>query len=58
MLALDAAAVACTVSFYSVAPATGYFMVPYLAWLSFATCLNYSIWQLNKPVNEKKINGD
>ncbi|KAJ8709879.1 hypothetical protein PYW08_009883 [Mythimna loreyi] len=58
MLALDAAAVACTVSFYNVTPNTGYFMVPYLAWLAFATSLNYSIWVLNKPINEKKRDGD
>uniref|UniRef100_A0A2A4JSF8 Peripheral-type benzodiazepine receptor n=1 Tax=Heliothis virescens TaxID=7102 RepID=A0A2A4JSF8_HELVI len=58
MFALDAAAVACTISFFNVSSTSGYLMIPYLAWLSFATCLNYSIWQLNKPVNEKKVNGD
>lgn len=59
MLALDATAVACTYSFYNIEPTTAYFMVPYLGWLSFATCLNYSIWQRNKPTRgSKKISSD
>ncbi|CAB3232517.1 unnamed protein product [Arctia plantaginis] len=48
MLALDVTAVACTVSFYQTTPVAGYFMLPYLGWLTFATCLNYSIWRRNK----------
>ncbi|XP_063834770.1 translocator protein-like [Ostrinia nubilalis] len=48
MLALDAAAAVCTASFMQVNRTAGYLMLPYLAWLGFATCLNYSIWQLNK----------
>ncbi|XP_041985434.1 translocator protein-like [Aricia agestis] len=53
IIALDAAAAACTASFIAVNKNTVYFMVPYLAWLSFATALNYSIWQLNKDDGEK-----
>ncbi|XP_063389577.1 translocator protein-like [Cydia fagiglandana] len=53
--ALDVAAAACALSFYEVNPTTAWFMLPYLAWLGFATCLNYSIWQLNKKDNEKKV---
>jgi tryptophan-rich sensory protein len=27
---------------------SGVLLIPYLAWVSFATVLNYNIWQLNK----------
>ncbi|KAI5641055.1 tspO/MBR family domain-containing protein [Phthorimaea operculella] len=54
ILALDAAATACTISFATINKITLYFMIPYLCWLSFATSLNYSIWQLNKDGNEEK----
>ncbi|KAL0811570.1 hypothetical protein ABMA28_009954 [Loxostege sticticalis] len=54
MLALDAAAAACTISFMFASRTAGYLMLPYLAWLGFATCLNYTIWQLNKDgISEK-----
>ncbi|KAI8422902.1 hypothetical protein MSG28_014014 [Choristoneura fumiferana] len=54
MLILDAAAAVCAVSFYEINPKTAYFMLPYLGWLSFATCLNYTIWQLNKDKKSDK----
>ncbi|CAH0721314.1 unnamed protein product, partial [Brenthis ino] len=53
ILALDAAATACTVSFFNVNKNTLYFMAPYLCWLTFATCLNYTIWQLNRDGKKK-----
>jgi|SRR3989344_2280681 len=34
--------------FLPISPLAGLFMLPYLAWVSFATALNYSIWKLNK----------
>lgn len=34
-------------AFYSIKPLAAYLLVPYLAWVSFAAFLNYSIWQLN-----------
>ncbi|XP_014365187.2 translocator protein [Papilio machaon] len=48
ILTLDIAAAMCAVSFFKVNSNTAYFMTPYLCWLAFATCLNHSIWELNK----------
>jgi len=47
ILALTATAAACGVQFYGINKIAGYIFVPYLAWLSFATALNYSVWKLN-----------
>lgn len=33
--------------FYKVNKVASYLLIPYLFWVSFATILNYSIWQLN-----------
>lgn len=41
---------ATTVSFWHVLPAAGALMLPYLAWISFAATLNYSIWRANPQV--------
>jgi len=35
-------------AFWRVSSTAGMLFLPYLAWVSFATILNYSIWQLNK----------
>ncbi|XP_022115879.1 translocator protein-like [Pieris rapae] len=50
IIALDVAAGACTISFFNVNKKTLYFMAPYLCWLTFASCLNYTIWKLNENV--------
>ena len=34
-------------AFWRVKKSAGWLMVPYLAWVSFATVLNYTIWRLN-----------
>lgn len=34
-------------SFHRVSPAAGWLFVPYLAWVSFATFLNFTLWRLN-----------
>ncbi len=36
------------VSFFMAVPLAGWLMMPYITWVSFASLLNYSIWQLNK----------
>ena len=39
--------VATLVSFWRIEPLAGAMLVPYLLWVSFASVLNYSVWQLN-----------
>lgn len=47
IVALWAAIVATTVAFWPVSRAAGALMLPYLAWVSFAGVLNWSIWRMN-----------
>lgn len=35
------------VKFYQVDKRAGYYLIPYLAWVTFAAALNFSIWYLN-----------
>lgn len=39
--------IATTVLFWRINPWAGVLMLPYIAWVSFATYLNYTIWRLN-----------
>ena len=39
--------VATLVFFWRVRPLAGTLLIPYLLWVSFASVLNYSLWQLN-----------
>lgn len=39
---------ATTLAFGRVAPAAGWLMVPYLAWVTFASILNATVWSLNR----------
>jgi translocator protein len=41
------AIVATTVAFFQCSKIAGWLMVPYLAWVSFASVLNFAIWRLN-----------
>jgi tryptophan-rich sensory protein len=34
-------------SFFRVRPAAGWLFLPYLAWVTFATVLNFTLWRLN-----------
>ena len=40
--------IATTVAFYRIKRSAGYLMIPYILWVSFATCLNGAIWLLNR----------
>jgi len=42
--------IATLVSFWRVRPLAGALLIPYLLWVSFASALNYSVWQLNPQV--------
>jgi len=37
-----------TVLFFRVSAVAGVLMAPYLLWVSFASVLNFLIWQLNR----------
>lgn len=41
-----------TVKFYKLDQTAGYLMIPYILWVSFASVLNYSIWELNTNISE------
>jgi len=47
IIALTGAASACGMLFYRVNNVAGLIFIPYVAWLSFASLLNYTIWKLN-----------
>ena len=48
ILLLDAAIAATIMLFWRIVPLAGYLLVPYLAWVLFATALNFSYWRLNQ----------
>jgi len=41
------AILATLIGFWRLDPVSGYLMVPYLLWVSFASALNFAIWRLN-----------
>ena len=47
ILFLWASLAAMTVTFWRVRPVAGLMILPYLAWVTYATLLNFAIWQLN-----------
>ncbi len=54
ILILCGSIVATMVLFYPVSAAAAWLLVPYLAWVSFASALNFSIWRRNSvPVAAK-----
>ncbi|XP_032783650.1 translocator protein [Daphnia magna] len=46
----------CVYTFKSVNETASYLMMPYLAWVSFACLLTYTIWRMNPPNNGKPSN--
>ena len=42
--------VATLIAFWRIRPLAGALLLPYLLWVSFASALNYSVWQLNPQV--------
>lgn len=47
IVVLTVLAVACGGAFYRINPVAGWIFVPYAAWLSFATFLNYTVYEMN-----------
>jgi tryptophan-rich sensory protein len=47
ILLLDALIVATVILFWRVRPLAGALLLPYLAWVCFASVLTYSVWQRN-----------
>jgi len=47
ILVLLAAIAATTIAFWRRSKAAGILMLPYLAWVAFASALNFAIWRLN-----------
>lgn len=47
ILLLWGAIVATMIAFFRLQPLAGWMLVPYLAWVTFATYLNFMIWRLN-----------
>lgn len=39
-----------TVMFWRIRPLAGVLLIPYLAWVGFASVLNFTLWRLNQPV--------
>uniref|UniRef100_A0A8C0FRA6 Translocator protein n=1 Tax=Bubo bubo TaxID=30461 RepID=A0A8C0FRA6_BUBBB len=52
LLLTTGTATATTASWYNISRTAAYLMVPYLAWLTMASALNYHIWKDNR--NEKQ----
>ena len=42
--------VATLIAFWRIKPLAGALLVPYLLWVTFASALNYAVWQLNPQV--------
>ncbi|XP_046994938.1 translocator protein-like [Schistocerca americana] len=47
-------AAACGYYFFKINPIAGYIFIPYMAWLTLATALTYSVWRENSKEKEAK----
>lgn len=50
VLLLWALIAATLVAFWRIRPAAGWLLLPYLAWVTFASALNYTLWRMNPGV--------
>jgi len=50
VLLLLALIIATLITFWRIRPLAGALLLPYLLWVSFASALNYSVWQLNPQI--------
>lgn len=50
ILLLWALIIGTLIAFWRIRPLAGALLVPYLMWVSFASALNYSVWQLNPEI--------
>ena len=57
LLALDLAVVVTTWLFFRVRRLAGWLMLPYLAWVLFATLLNWQFLQLNPGADGREVSG-
>ncbi len=57
LVAIDIAAVITVVLFWRVRKLAAVLMLPYLAWLLYATALNYQFWDANPDAAEKDVSG-
>lgn len=54
LLLTTGTATAATVSWYKVNKTAAYLMIPYLAWLTLASALNYRIWKDNRDKKQSE----
>ncbi|XP_037821405.1 translocator protein [Lucilia sericata] len=54
IIALTATASTCGVLFYNINKVAGCIFIPYIAWLGFASLLNYSVYKLNTNNEDSK----
>ncbi|KAM9030041.1 translocator protein [Guaruba guarouba] len=54
LLLTTGTATAATVSWYKVNKTAAYLMIPYLAWLTLASALNYHVWKDNRDKKQSK----
>lgn len=55
IILLDVIVVSMCVLFFRINKIAGALIIPYIIWLGLATCLNWSIWQLNGPNPEPVV---
>ncbi len=48
---LDIAVLVTIILFHDIAPIAGYFLIPYMCWISFATYMSWGFWYYNKERN-------